>query len=52
MLSDGRLERAGRVKKISPLVCGQPVENGMDRVDSNRNSILTASAIAVGDEIL
>ncbi|KAL4605547.1 hypothetical protein ACB092_09G036900 [Castanea dentata] len=46
LLSDGRLERAGRVKKFSP------VSNGPDNIDLRKNSMLTASVIAVGDEIL
>lgn len=52
MLSDGRLERAGRVKKIASSICGTAVANGMDNVDSHKTSSLKASAIAVGDEIL
>ncbi|XP_031261673.1 FAD synthase [Pistacia vera] len=54
LLSDGRLERAGRAKKFSQQVCGhRPViANGMDDNDLHRNSMLTASAIAVGDEVL
>lgn len=53
LLSDGRLERAGRVKKFSP-VCGSfsAVSNGLDSIDLRKNSMLTASVIAVGDEIL
>ncbi|GKV48398.1 hypothetical protein SLEP1_g55222 [Rubroshorea leprosula] len=53
LLSDGRLERAGRAKKVSASAsrCFPADENGMD-VDSNQNSMLTASIIAVGDEIL
>ncbi|KAK4833999.1 hypothetical protein QYF36_014729 [Acer negundo] len=54
LLSDGRLERAGRVKKTSPSVRGRSptVANGMDIVDSKKHGMLTASVIAVGDEIL
>ncbi|KAL9426813.1 hypothetical protein AB3S75_033570 [Citrus x aurantiifolia] len=52
MLSDGRLERAGRVKKVSPSICGTAIANVMDNVDSHKSSLLKASAIAVGDEIL
>ncbi|GMY14811.1 FAD synthase [Fagus crenata] len=54
MLSDGRLERAGRAKKFSPSVCGNfsAVSNGLDSVELRKNSMLTASVIAVGDEIL
>ncbi|XP_075639323.1 uncharacterized protein LOC142611158 [Castanea sativa] len=53
LLSDGRLERAGRVKKFSP-VSGSfsAVSNGPDNIDLRKNSMLTASVIAVGDEIL
>ncbi|GKV40915.1 hypothetical protein SLEP1_g48509 [Rubroshorea leprosula] len=54
LLSDGRLERAGRVKKVSASA-GRffPAnENGMVNVDSDQNRLLTASIIAVGDEIL
>ncbi|XVF55522.1 hypothetical protein PTKIN_Ptkin06aG0042800 [Pterospermum kingtungense] len=54
LLSDGRLERAGRVKKISPLD-GTPfpaVNNGLDSEHSHRNRMFTASVIGVGDEIL
>ncbi|KAB1201481.1 FAD synthase [Morella rubra] len=53
LLSDGRLERAGRAKKFPP-VCGTfpAVSNGPDSVDLQKNSVLTASAVAVGDEIL
>lgn len=47
LLSDGRLERAGRVKKLSS---GQiSVANS---ADGHENNVLIASAIAVGDEIL
>ncbi|XP_012569683.1 uncharacterized protein [Cicer arietinum] len=51
LLSDGRLERAGRVKRKSSSAGGQlPADsNGMDL---HKNSTLTASIIAVGDEIL
>ncbi|KAK9290020.1 hypothetical protein L1049_008183 [Liquidambar formosana] len=54
LLSDGRLERAGRVKKFSPPVCGHfpAVSNGPNSVDSHHSGTLTASVIAVGDEIL
>ncbi|XP_061357152.1 uncharacterized protein LOC133301527 isoform X2 [Gastrolobium bilobum] len=52
LLADGRLERAGRVKKLSS-TCGQlPADNnGLSNLDLH-NSMLTASVIAVGDEIL
>ncbi|KAF5750420.1 hypothetical protein HS088_TW03G00756 [Tripterygium wilfordii] len=52
LLSDGRLERAGRVKKSAPSVGRTPVGKVIDGVDSDKNSMLTASVIAVGDEIL
>ncbi|XP_022767281.1 uncharacterized protein LOC111311815 isoform X2 [Durio zibethinus] len=54
LLSDGRLERAGRVKKKSPLdgTHFPAVNNGLDSVDSHRNRMFTASVIGVGDEIL
>ncbi|KAH0971473.1 hypothetical protein GBA52_023629 [Prunus armeniaca] len=54
LLSDGRLERAGRVKKLPLSVSGHnpAVINGLDNVDLHKSSLLTASAIAVGDEIL
>ncbi|XP_021892724.1 LOW QUALITY PROTEIN: probable FAD synthase [Carica papaya] len=54
LLSDGRLERAGRVKKIHSSACGKlpAVNNGLEIVDSHKRSMLTASIIAVGDEIL
>uniref|UniRef100_A0A5B7AXI5 FAD synthase n=1 Tax=Davidia involucrata TaxID=16924 RepID=A0A5B7AXI5_DAVIN len=54
LLPDGRLERAGRAKKFSPPVCGRftAVSNGLKSVDSQQNSLFTASVIAVGDEIL
>ncbi|KAI9086367.1 hypothetical protein K1719_031821 [Acacia pycnantha] len=52
MLSDGRLERAGRDKKSS--ICTQiPANsNGLDSLDLHKTSLLTASAIVVEDEIL
>ncbi|KDP29170.1 hypothetical protein JCGZ_16559 [Jatropha curcas] len=54
LLADGRLERAGRVKKLSsPLNTRFPsVSDLPDSVDSHNNSTLVASVIAVGDEIL
>lgn len=54
LLSDGRLERAGRVKKGSPSVSGKfpAISNGLNNVDVHQTNILTASIIAVGDEIL
>ncbi|KAL9331989.1 hypothetical protein ACSQ67_001599 [Phaseolus vulgaris] len=52
LLADGRLERAGRAKR--PSTGGQlPVDsNGLTSLDSHKNSMLTASIIVVGDEIL
>ncbi|CAK7343192.1 unnamed protein product [Dovyalis caffra] len=47
LLSDGRLERAGRGKKFS-----SSVDNGPGSVDSHKSSLLIASVIAVGEEIL
>nr|GMC79636.1 FAD synthase [Ipomoea batatas] len=53
LLSDGRLERAGRVKKYSSTVSKQvsPINNGFKGEDSCWKNMLTASVIAVGDEI-
>ncbi|XP_061345765.1 uncharacterized protein LOC133291511 [Gastrolobium bilobum] len=52
LLADGRLERAGRVKRLSS-TCGQlPASNGLACLDLHKNGMLTASIIAVGDEIL
>ncbi|XP_008789470.2 FAD synthase-like [Phoenix dactylifera] len=53
MLSDGRQERAGRAKKISSKSESTPVlSNGLNNIGPHKNSFLTASIIAVGDEIL
>lgn len=53
LLSDGRLERAGRVKKVSPVGGSlSSLSNGPSVVDKQKRSLLTASVIAVGDEIL
>ncbi|XWS66830.1 hypothetical protein CRYUN_Cryun05aG0234600 [Craigia yunnanensis] len=54
LLPDGRLERAGRVKKNSTLDGTRfpAVNNGLDNLDSHRNRMFTASVIGVGDEIL
>ncbi|RYR53398.1 hypothetical protein Ahy_A06g028472 isoform A [Arachis hypogaea] len=54
LLADGRLERAGRAKRLSSSNCGQrPVDsNGLSSLDLHKNSMLTASVIAVGDEFL
>ncbi|KAF8095988.1 hypothetical protein N665_0319s0008 [Sinapis alba] len=46
LLSDGRLERAGRVKRNAS------VKNDVDSGDSQKHEVLLASVIAVGDEIL
>ncbi|XAR69145.1 FAD synthetase [Bertholletia excelsa] len=53
-LPDGRLERAGRAKKCSPPVCSRfpAVSNGLKSVDEREKGMLTASVVAVGDEIL
>ncbi|KAE9590909.1 putative FAD synthetase [Lupinus albus] len=53
LLADGRLERAGRVKKLS-VTSGKPHadNNGLTSLDLHKNSMFTASIIAVGDEIL
>ncbi|KAL4187650.1 hypothetical protein AMTRI_Chr09g20080 [Amborella trichopoda] len=49
LLPDGRLERAGRAKKLS----GVPsLSNGLSNIDLHDNNIRTASVIGVGDEIL
>ncbi|KAI3472039.1 hypothetical protein Pfo_028727 [Paulownia fortunei] len=51
LLSDGRLERAGRAKKF----ISQPssaIRNGLKNEDLYLKSMFTASLIAVGDEIL
>ncbi|KAK4767571.1 hypothetical protein SAY86_015321 [Trapa natans] len=54
LLSDGRLERAGRLKKFSSQAHSNPqaVSNGTNITRSTNGSTLTASVIAVGDEIL
>ncbi|XP_021640449.1 uncharacterized protein LOC110635429 isoform X3 [Hevea brasiliensis] len=54
LLADGRLERAGRVKKLSLSIPGHfPVfGDSPDSVDPHKNGMLVASVIAVGDEIL
>ncbi|CAA3020386.1 FAD synthase-like [Olea europaea subsp. europaea] len=51
LLPDGRLERAGRIKNFSsrPL---SAISNGLKSEDGHRKCTLTASVIAVGDEIL
>lgn len=53
LLQDGRLERAGRVKKYSsPVSAKHPcLSNGFKSEDSNRKVVLTASIVGVGDEI-
>ncbi|XP_076889250.1 uncharacterized protein LOC143539952 isoform X2 [Bidens hawaiensis] len=48
MLSDGRLERAGRSRKLSSVADS----NGLKCVEPHQGSIPTASILAVGDEIL
>ncbi|KAK9061406.1 hypothetical protein SSX86_018587 [Deinandra increscens subsp. villosa] len=54
MLSDGRLERAGRARKLSSVVAREPAASngGLKCVEPDRGSIHTASIVAVGDEIL
>ncbi|XP_074369022.1 uncharacterized protein LOC141709031 [Apium graveolens] len=55
LLPDGRLERAGRARKSSGPASAKSsdVSNGdIKTVDMHHNSLLTASVIAVGDEIL
>ncbi|KAI3799549.1 hypothetical protein L1987_34848 [Smallanthus sonchifolius] len=53
MLSDGRLERAGRARKLSSVAtCVPATSNGLKCVESHQGSIQTASIVAVGDEIL
>ncbi|KAK1260799.1 hypothetical protein QJS04_geneDACA002152 [Acorus gramineus] len=54
LLSDGRRERAGRAKKSSFSIHGgvTVLSNGVSSVAPCASGILTASVIAVGDEIL
>ncbi|KAK9078654.1 hypothetical protein SSX86_002711 [Deinandra increscens subsp. villosa] len=53
MLSDGRLERAGRVRKLSPVSGRLPAaSNGLKSVEPHQENVFTASIVAVGDEIL
>lgn len=53
LLSDGRLERAGRAKKANPKYENAHVlSNGLNIIDLHRGGTLSASIIAVGDEIL
>ncbi|XP_071719955.1 uncharacterized protein [Rutidosis leptorrhynchoides] len=49
MLTDGRLERAGRAKKSFHQ---HDVSNGLKSAESHRNRVLTASIVCVGDEFL
>uniref|UniRef100_A0A7N0RGL5 FAD synthase n=2 Tax=Kalanchoe fedtschenkoi TaxID=63787 RepID=A0A7N0RGL5_KALFE len=53
-LLDGRMERAGRVKKIVPPVssCFNTISNGVNSEDEHQHSTPVASIISVGDEIL
>ncbi|CAI9097958.1 OLC1v1034485C2 [Oldenlandia corymbosa var. corymbosa] len=53
-LADGRLERAGRAKKFSSPVHGRmsSASDGLGSGEKSQISMLTASIIAVGDEIL
>lgn len=50
LLSDGRLERAGRAKKFSHF--SGSLNNGLKTSDVHKSGMLTASLISVGDEIL
>ncbi|KAI4310421.1 hypothetical protein MLD38_035401 [Melastoma candidum] len=53
MLSDGRLERAGRGKKVpSSHQCPATTNNGFTTVDIGRKGTFSAAIIVVGDEIL
>ncbi|KAK8957659.1 hypothetical protein KSP39_PZI000668 [Platanthera zijinensis] len=53
LLSDGRLERAGRVKKPASKNGNVPImSNGLMNVNRHQNCSFSASIIAVGDEIL
>ncbi|XP_021666527.2 uncharacterized protein LOC110654742 isoform X2 [Hevea brasiliensis] len=54
LLSDGRSERAGRVKKLSSSIPGHfsVVSDSSDSADPHKNGMLVASIIVVGDEIL
>ncbi|KAL8168250.1 hypothetical protein V2J09_009749 [Rumex salicifolius] len=52
LLSDGRLERAGRVKKPRQVHGNLAQNNGLDGQNTLKNSVPTASIIGVGDEIL
>ncbi|XP_031475244.1 uncharacterized protein LOC116247294 isoform X1 [Nymphaea colorata] len=54
LLADGRLERAGRVKKIAHPTYEKihVMSNGMNKVGTGSKSLLTASLVAIGDEIL
>lgn len=54
LLADGRLERAGRAKKNSSAASGKSssISNGLKMDNLNSGSMLSASVITVGDEIL
>ncbi|XP_028776095.1 FAD synthase isoform X2 [Neltuma alba] len=52
MLSDGRLERAGRAKKSSIWRQIPANSNGLNSLDLHKTRLLTASVIVVGAEIL
>ncbi|KAK9755573.1 hypothetical protein RND81_01G035600 [Saponaria officinalis] len=53
MLSDGRSERAGRVKKSTQRVADSVSQsNGVSNVELQQTCVPTASVIGVGDEIL
>lgn len=51
LLLDGRLERAGRVKRISPRT-SEVLANGLNSMNPCQSGVSTASVIAVGDEML
>ncbi|XP_074304698.1 uncharacterized protein LOC141639485 [Silene latifolia] len=53
MLSDGRSERAGRVKKSAQRLANNVSQsNGVSNTESQQTCIPTASVLGVGDEIL
>lgn len=53
LLSDGRLERAGRVKRPASKNGNVPImSNGIKNANLHQNCSFSASIIAVGDEIL
>ncbi|KAG9441680.1 hypothetical protein H6P81_017534 [Aristolochia fimbriata] len=54
LLADGRLERAGRAKRIAPptSIDDNFVANGLKSMESCLSGTLTAAIVAIGDEIL